>query len=472
MMGVLSNLEPKAALRFFEEICAIPHGSRDTKRISDYVVRFAQEHGLKYIQDEANNVVIYKPASAGYENHPTVIMQGHMDMVCEKDEDCDIDFAKDGLRLRYDGKFISADGTTLGADDAIAVAYQLAVLESKELKHPPIEAVFTTDEEIGMLGADAMDMSVLQGRILLNGDSEDEGILTVGCAGGKCAVLTKPIHREQADGKIWRMAVADLIGGHSGVEINSGRANANKVLADILKALPVRLISVCGGQKDNVITRASEALVVADAPESAFFARAEEVRKLLPLTETAVRFICEPAETDLLPMSEEDSKQLIDLLYEAPQGVQAMSRDIDGLVQTSLNLGVLITEQDCVKMTFSVRSSVNAEKAELSQKLCTLGQRYGAQYSEFGDYPAWEYQKDSLLRDTMIAVFCEQYGKEPKIEAIHAGLECGIFYDRLPGLDAVSFGPQMFDIHTSRERLDAASAERTWKLLIEVLARL
>lgn len=471
-MTVLGNLQPAAAFRFFEEICAIPHSSGDTKRISDYIVRFARTHGLKYIQDKANNVVIYKPASAGYEDHPTVIMQGHMDMVCEKDASCDIDFAKDGLRLRYDGKFIYADGTTLGADDAIAVAYQLAVLESKELKHPPIEAVFTTDEEIGMLGADAMDMSVLQGRILLNADSEDEGILTVGCAGGKCAVLTKPVRREKADGSIWRMAVSDLIGGHSGVEINSGRANANKVLADVLKALPVRLISVCGGQKDNVITKASEAIVVADAPETAFFARAEEVRKTLPFAETAARFICEPAKTDLLPMSQEDSRQLINLMYEVPQGVQAMSSDIEGLVQTSLNFGVLTTQQDCVKMTFSVRSSVNSEKSELAQSLRQLGRRYGAEYSEHGNYPAWEYQKNSPLRDTMVAVFREQYGKEPKIEAIHAGLECGIFYDRLPRLDAVSFGPQIYDIHTSAERLDAASAERTWNFLVEVLARL
>lgn len=471
-MQVLKGLRPEAALRYFEEICAIPHGSRDTKRISDYCVRFAEAHGLKYVQDEHNNVVIYKPASAGYENHPTVILQGHLDMVCEKDADCTVDFSKDGLRLGCDGAYIFAEGTTLGGDDGIAVAYALAVLESSDLKHPPIEAVFTVDEEIGMLGAAAMDMSVLQGRILLNCDSEDEGILTVSCAGGATSILTRPIVREAMDGQVWRMAVENLIGGHSGVEINNGRANANKVLAKLLKELPVRLICVDGGSKDNAITRAAEAFVVADAPESAFFACAQKLRALLPETETAVKFICEPAKTDLLPMAEEDSREVIALLNELPNGVQKMSGDIEGLVQTSLNLGILKTSPDSVSMTFSVRSSVNAEKVELIERLQEIGKRYGASYYECGAYPAWEYQKDSRLRDTMVEVYRQQYGKEPVVEAIHAGLECGIFSDRLSGLDAVSFGPQMHDIHTSRERLDLASTERTWNYLIEILARL
>ncbi len=471
-MRILKGLRPEAALRYFEEICAIPHGSRDTKRISDYCVRFAKEHGLKYIQDANNNVVIYKPASAGYENHPTVIVQGHLDMVCEKDPDCDIDFSKDGLRLRCDGKYIFAEGTTLGGDDGIAVAYALAVLESNELRHPPIEAVFTVDEEIGMLGAEAMDMSVLQGRILLNCDSEDEGILTVSCAGGATSTISKPIQREATDGPIWRMAVKDLIGGHSGVEINSGRANANKVLAQILKDLPVRLVRIDGGSKDNAIPRAAEAIVAADAPESAFFARAEEIRKTLPEAETEVQFICEPAKSDLLPMTEEDSRQTLALLNALPNGVQKMSCDIENLVQTSLNLGILTTQNDCVTMTFSVRSSVNTEKTELIERLRQIGESYGGSYAESGAYPAWEYQKQSRLRDTMLEVFREQYGHEAVVEAIHAGLECGIFADRLPGLDAVSFGPQMYDIHTSRERLDLASTERTWNYLVEVLARL
>lgn len=471
-MNVLEGLRPQEALHYFEELCTIPHGSRDTKRISDYCVRFAQEHGLSYVQDEWNNVVIYKPASKGYEAHPTVILQGHLDMVCEKDANCDIDFSKDGLRLAHDGRFIFAEGTTLGGDDGIAVAYALAVLASDTLKHPPLEAVFTVDEEIGMLGADAMDMSVLQGRVLLNCDSEDEGILTVSCAGGATSCLKRPIAREAVQGVVWRMAVRDLTGGHSGVEINKGRTNANKALAQLLAKLPVRLISIDGGSKDNAIPRASEALVIAEQPETAFAAAAAEVKKTLPAGETAVTFVCERAQSAMLPMTEEASAAVLGLLNALPNGVQAMSEDIEGLVQTSLNLGILKTAAEYVEMTFSVRSSVNAEKAALIASLRELGNCFGAAYSQSGEYPAWEYQKESRLRETMVETYRALYGKEPVVEAIHAGLECGIFSDRLKGLDAVSFGPQMYDIHTSREKLDIGSVERTWDYLVATLERL
>ena len=471
-MRVLEQYEPREALRYFEEICAIPHGSRDTKRISDYCVRFAREHGFAYVQDEYNNVVIYKPGTKGYEEHPPVILQGHLDMVCEKSPDCDIDFSKDGLRLRCDGEYIFAEGTTLGGDDGIAVAYALAVLAADDLKHPPIEAVFTVDEEIGMLGADAMDMSVFKGRILLNCDSEDEGILTVSCAGGVTSMLTRPVSREACAGQVWRMGVKNLIGGHSGVEINKGRANASKTLAAVLQALPVRLISIDGGSKDNAIPRSCEALVVANDPKEAFCTRAEQIKQLLPAAESEAEFYCVPAESDLVPMNEESSRAVIALLNALPNGVQKMSEDIAGLVQNSLNLGILKTQADAVTMTFSVRSSVNTEKAALIDELKAVGLAHGAGYDESGAYPAWEYQKNSRLRDVMVSVFCNLYGKEPVVEAIHAGLECGIFSDRLPGLDAVSFGPQMHDIHTSRERLDLASTERTWKYLLAVLERL
>ena len=435
-MRVLEGLQPAAALGFFETLCAIPHGSRDTKAISDYCVRFAQERGLSWQQDASNNVIIRKPASPGYEDHPTVILQGHLDMVCEKNADCDIDFSKDGLRLRHDDTYIFADGTTLGGDDGIAVAYALAVLDSSELKHPPLEAVFTVDEEIGMLGAAALDMSGLQGRVLLNIDSEDEGILTVSCAGGATSCLTVPVKRVPAQGKAWRVGVRGLTGGHSGVEINKGRANANKVLAAALQGLPVTLCSIAGGSKDNAIPRASEAVVVSEADDFAALFAANAAKAALP------------------------------------NGVQAMSSDIPGLVQTSLNLGILTTDADAVRLTFSVRSSVNREKFGLIAQLKALAARFGGSYSESGEYPAWEYQKDSRLREVMVEVFEAQYGRKPVVEAIHAGLECGIFSDRLPGLDAVSFGPQMHDIHTSREKLDIASTARTWEYLVAVLERL
>lgn len=468
-MAVLENLQPKEVLRYFEEICAIPHGSRDTKRISDYCVAFAKAHGLRYVQDAHNNVVIYKPATSGYETHPTVILQGHLDMVCEKDADCDIDFETNGLRLCHDGTDIFAEGTTLGGDDGIAVAYALALLAADDRKHPAIEAVFTVDEEIGMLGADAMDMSVLQGRMLLNCDSEDEGVLTVSCAGGATSKLSLPLERESLEGTVCRITVEKLTGGHSGVEINRGRANANKVLAAVLKELPVRLISIDGGSKDNAIPRACTAYVVTEAGEEAFRSVFGQVKMTLPPQETQVEFsVCEE-DCALQPLTAASSEALLGLLNDLPNGVQSMSSDIEGLVQTSLNLGILKTQESEATLTFSVRSSVNTEKAALIERLRALAEEYGARYSQSGEYPAWEYRKDSPLRDTMVRAYEELYGQKPVVEAIHAGLECGIFSDRLPGLDAVSFGPNMQDIHTSRERLNIASVERTWHYLLRIL---
>lgn len=473
-MSVLENLRPQAALHYFEELCAIPHGSRDTRRISDYCVRFAQAHGLRYVQDAHNNVVIYKDAAPGYEDHPTVILQGHLDMVCEKEPDCDIDFSTDGLRLRQDGTYLFAEGTTLGGDDGIAVAYALAVLASDEIAHPPLEAVFTVDEEIGMLGADAMDMSVLKGRVMLNIDSEDEGILTAGCAGGATATITLPASRAAVQGAAWRVRVDGLTGGHSGVEINKGRVNANKLMGDLLSRLPeFRIVRVDGGAKDNAIPRSCEALLVSGAPDFAVRFEEEKARCMeqLPAAEPNVRITCEPAEAEGA-LSPDCTAAVVGLLRELPNGVQKMSADIEGLVQTSLNLGILKTSAQDVTMTFSVRSSVGAEKAALTARLAALAQRYGASYSQMGEYPAWEYRKDSRLREIMVRTFEELYGKKPVVDVIHAGLECGIFSDRLKGLDAVSFGPQMHDIHTSRERLELASVARTWDYLVAVLAKL
>ncbi|MBR4308042.1 MAG: aminoacyl-histidine dipeptidase [Oscillospiraceae bacterium] len=471
-MGVLKDLQPKEVLYYFEKLCAIPHGSLDTKRISDYCVAFAKEHGLAYIQDESNNVVIYKPATPGYEDHPTVILQGHLDMVCEKDADCDIDFSTDGLRLCHDGEYIFANGTTLGGDDGIAVAYALALLDAKDLKHPALECVFTVDEEIGMLGADAMDMSVLKGRLLLNCDSEDEGVLTVSCAGGARSDFKVPLTWEPA-GKSYRLCIEDLLGGHSGVEIHKGRANANKLMGELLHGLSVRPVSLNGGSKDNAIPRVCTAYVCSEDPDFAqtVLRRWEALKPTLPETETEVRFSCEEADCKSM-MSAETGAAVLGLLYDLPNGVQAMSADIEGLVQTSLNLGIMETTEDYVRMAFSVRSSVNEEKAALLDRLKALAETYGAAYEESGHYPAWEYRKDSLLRDTMVRTYADLYGKEPIVEAIHAGLECGLFCDRLPGLDAVSFGPQMHDIHTSRERLSIASVQRTWDYLLNVLERL
>ena len=478
---VFSELQPERVFYYFEEICGIPHGSRNTRQISDYLVRFAQEHGLRWVQDVANNVVIYSDGTPGYEHHPTVILQGHMDMVAEKTKDSPIDFTKDGLDLRTDGEYVWAEGTTLGGDDGIAVAYALALLESDKLPHPPLECVFTVDEEIGMLGAAVLDTSVLKGKILINCDSEDEGILTVSCAGGATSCLELPIYSDKAEGKGIHIYVDGLIGGHSGQEINRGRANSNRVMGQLLEKLlrqmPFRLVYVRGGMKDNAIPRYTMAKVIVaehrlDDAMKAIDEIGAALLKTLPEQETGAKIYAEPCICRGHAMTIASTRDTIGMLNEVPNGVQAMSKDIEGLVQTSLNLGILKTEGGIVSMTFSVRSSVNEEKIALIEQLRKVGEKYGADYTESGAYPAWEYRRESHLRDVMIQVFEENYGRKPVVEAIHAGLECGLFSDRIPGLDCVSFGPDMQDIHTTREKLSVASTSRTWEYLTEILARL
>ena len=478
---ILSGLQPELALYYFEEICKIPHGSRNTKQISDFLVDFAKKRGLRYVQDEVNNVVIYKDGTPGYEHHPTVILQGHMDMVAEKTKDSPIDFTKDGLTLLTDGAYIWAEGTTLGGDDGIAVAYALAILESDTIPHPPLECLFTVDEEIGMEGAAALDPALIQGRILLNCDSEAEGILTVSCAGGATSGLYLPVRIDKAEGKGIHIYVDGLLGGHSGAEIHKGRANSNKLmgelLARLLKRVPYRLVYVRGGQKDNAIPRYTMAKVIVaenhlkDALK-AIDEIAAELLKTLPEAELKAKITREPCVCRGKAMTILSTRKTVGLVNEVPNGIQSMSQDIPGLVQTSLNLGILKTEGETVSMTFSVRSSVNDEKLALIEKLQKVGEKYGASYDEHGAYPAWEYRKHSPLRNLMVRVFEQLYGRRPVVEAIHAGLECGLFSGKLPGLDAVSFGPDMQDIHTTRERLNVASTARTWKYLLAVLAEL
>ena len=479
--GILKGLQPERVFEYFEAICAIPHGSGNTKQISDYLAAFAKKRGLSYVQDAVNNVVIYKNGSAGYEDHPTVILQGHMDMVAEKTKDSPINFLTDGLELCTDGEYIWANGTTLGGDDGIAVAYMLALLESETIPHPPLECVFTVDEEVGMDGAEALDPTLLKGRVMLNIDSEDEGVLTVSCAGGASSCLSLPITIDKAEGKGLHIYVDGLLGGHSGQEINNGRANSNKLMGALLKKLlsefPYRLVYVRGGQKDNAIPRYTMAKIIVaenriDEAVAAVDKLAKTLLRELPAQEQSAKITSEICACRGRAMSYLSTRKTVGLLRDVPNGVQAMSADIAGLVQTSLNLGILKTEGETVSMTFSVRSSVNEEKAALIEQLKTVGEKYGASYVESGRYPAWEFRKDSPLRETMIETFDALYGRRPVVEAIHAGLECGLFSDRLKGLDCVSFGPDMVKIHTTEERLSVASAARTWDYLLAVLKRL
>ena len=478
-MNALKGLQPESVMHYFEEICAVPHGSFDTKRISDYCVDFAKSHGLRYVQDKYNNVVIFKLATAGYENHPTVILQGHLDMVCEKDDDCDIDFSTDGLRLCHDGKFISAEGTTLGGDDGIAIAFALAILADTSIPHPPLEVVITVDEETGMYGAAGIDLSMLKGRTLINIDSEEEGVFTVSCAGGVKSTLSLPLPRHPVYGPCVKLTVENLQGGHSGVEIHKPRANACKIMGIFLdrvqKLFPICISSLQGGAKDNAIPRSCTVTFVA---LGMYIERINEVAQQLE-QEIRANFdepyvIIQGDDVDALganALSSEDSAKVIRLLNQVPNGIQAWSREIDGLVQTSLNLGVLELKEQ-LQLHFALRSSVSCEKQALIAQLQAIAEEFGAHYSQMGDYPAWEYGQDSPLRDTMVSVYRRMFGKEPQVLAIHAGLECGLLGDKLPGLDCVSIGPDMQDIHTSRERLNIASTERTWRFLLEVLKAL
>lgn len=475
----LQGLEPESVFRFFEEICAIPHGSRNTKAISDYLVSFAKAHGLRYRQDESNNVVIFVPGTCGLEDHESVILQGHMDMVCEKDAGCPLDMAVDGLDVTHDGCCIFAKGTTLGGDDGIAVAYALAILDDNTIAHPPLEVIITVDEEIGMLGAAAMDLADVKGRTMLNLDSEDEGIFTVSCAGGATCTVSLNAERKAVYGPCVRLSVEGLRGGHSGAEIHKNRANANKVMGDFLgriqKLMPLCLTSFSGGSKDNAIPRACQATVVAmgiglERINDIAAQLQQEVRETYDEPEALVQAF----DVDALggnALTTAATADVISLLCAAPNGVQAYCPDMPELVQTSLNLGIAKLG-DRFTATFSVRSSVNAEKEGLITKLKELADFYNGTYSQSGTYPAWEFKKDSRLRDVMVPIYTRMFGKEPKVLAIHAGLECGLLGDKLPGLDCVSIGPQMHDIHTSREKLEIASTKRTWDFLLEVLKAL
>ena len=475
----LADLQPANVFAYFEEICGIPHGSRNTKMISDYLVAFAKEHNLRYIQDDSNNVILFGPGTCGMEDHAPVVLQGHMDMVCEKDADCSIDMETQGLDVTHNGEFVYAKGTTLGGDDGIAIAYALALLADSSIPHPPLEVIITVDEEIGMLGATDIDLSMLKGRTLINIDSEEEGIFTVSCAGGCRSTLTLPVERRAVYGPCIRLTVDGLQGGHSGVEIHKNRANANKIMGEFMsriqKLMPLCLTSFEGGSKDNAIPRSCQATMVAmgmylERINDIAEALQAEIREQYDEPEATVQAF----DVDALggnSLSTENTAKVISLLCAWPNGVQAMSEDIPDLVQTSLNLGIAKLG-DTFKATFSVRSSVTAEKRELTDRLKKIIAMHDGSYSEMGDYPAWEYKKDSNLRDTMVKIYTDMFGKAPEVVAIHAGLECGILGEKLPGLDCVSIGPQMHDIHTSRERLDIASTERTWKFLLEVLKNL
>ena len=475
----LTGLEPQAVFHYFEDICAIPHGSYNTRQISDYLVSFARAHDLRYIQDELNNVILFGDATPGYEDHAPVIIQGHMDMVCVKDPDCPKDMTKEGVDVTHNGEFVYAEGTSLGADDGIAVAFALALLADKSIPHPPLEVVITVDEETGMEGASGIDLSMLKGRNLLNIDSDEEGIFTVSCAGGVKSTVHLSVQRRAVYGPCVRLTVEGLKGGHSGAEIHKPLANANKVMAEFLgriqQIMPVCITKLQGGEKDNAIPSFCQVTMVAlgmyiERINDIAEALHKEIREQYDEPNAIVR----GDDVDALggnALTTEDSAKVIALMNALPNGVQAWSKDIDGLVQTSLNMGVATLDEE-LQLTFALRSSVNQEKEDLKKKVEEVAAFYGASCTHKGDYPAWEFKKDSHLRDTMVQVYEQMYSKKPGVFAIHAGLECGLLSEKIPGLDCVSLGPQAYDIHTPRERLSIASTQRFWNYLQALLKNL
>ncbi len=476
---------PEKVFEYFKALSDIPRGSGNTKAVSDYCADFARARGLFYRQDEADNIVIVKEASDGYETAPTVMLQGHLDMVCGKEAGVRHDFERDPIRLAADGDYICAEGTTLGGDDGIAVAYALAILDSDEIAHPRLECVFTSDEEIGMLGANALDMDGLRARYLLNLDSEEEGSFLAGCAGGVRYDVELPLLWKVAGGVPVRIQLIGLTGGHSGVDIHRGRANANllmgRLLWELSQELPdMRLLSARGGSQDNAIPRNSELhLLVKRQDLDCLKSKVKEWEDIFcseyRVTDPELRLLLEAdeKETSLPAVIPEDMERICFFLLNTPNGVQAMSQELPELVETSLNLGILsLTETDGFSASYLVRSSSSSRKRALCQRLELFIKFSGGFFHTSGDYPEWEFRPESPLRRLLCRVYKEQYGKEARVETIHAGVECGLFFAGIPGIDAVSMGPDILDIHTPKERLSISSVDRVWKFLIEVLKQM
>ncbi len=470
MLSIPEYKNAEKVFYFFEEISKIPHISTNTAPIAEFLVNFAKERGLACIRDRADNVIIKKAATKGLESRPAVILQGHTDMVADKVPECTLDLDKDGLNIYRDGDFIRAEGTTLGADDGVAVAYMLALLDSSDIAHPALEALFTSDEEIGLIGATALDTSSLSGRTLINIDSDVEGIFTVGCAGGLRVDVALPYKPSEKSERLYKISVKGLLGGHSGMEIDKGRINAIKVLAEILgDAKDVRIADISGGNADNAIPRTAECVFEASDVRHIEEKLIPSIRARYIKAEPDISVTIETHSASLSCFDFGSSRDIIEIISKMPTGVYKMSEDALGMPETSSNLGIVKYEGERVKLALSVRSSKNAEKDKLTKIIKDIAEEFSAETLAHGEYPAWEYKKESHLRDTMVEIYRREYKKEPTVVTIHAGLECGIFSDKIDGLDCVSIGPDNFDIHTAEERLSISSTARVWEFLKTVL---
>ncbi len=480
-MGILNNLEPTNVFTYFEQICQIPHGSSNTEAISEYCEMFAERQNLEYIRDGHGNVIIFKPGSEGYEDSEPIILQGHLDMVCEKDFefDCRHDFNKDPLNLAIMDDFIYAKGTTLGGDDGIAVAYIFAILSDQTLKHPPIEAVLTIDEEIGMKGASELDMSCLHAKKMLNIDNEAEGELLTSSAGGRMVTCEVPVRYCEKQGIKYNLVICGLQGGHSGTEIDKYRGNANLLMGRLLHFIGTKinfdLAYLKGGLQDNAIPREAKAEILVHEKDSAkledYISEFENtIQNEYRTIERNITVYCENMEKATMHVLTPKTKErVVFLLMTIPDGIQKMSPDADNLVQTSSNAGIMRLTEKAFELIISVRSSVSSEKQALSDKMKYLTETIGGKYVVESDYPAWEYREASPLRDLMFRTYQQCYGRNPLLTGIHAGLECGIFFEKIKGIDIVSFGPTILNIHTPREKMSISSVKNTWEYILKVL---
>lgn len=477
-MTVLENLQPKKVFHFFEELTKIPHGSGNEKEISNYLVNFAKKRNLEVLQDDALNVIIKKAGTSGYENSSTVIIQGHMDMVCEKGKTSNHDFLKDPLKLRIDGDNIYATDTTLGADDGIAIAYALAILDSSDIAHPPIELLVTTSEETGMDGAIALDTSSLKGKILLNIDSEEEGIFLVSCAGGVDTLAKLKNSWEPVTGKACKLEIHNLNGGHSGMEIIKQRANANKLMGRLLYSLNeeigINIASINGGTKHNAIPRECEAIITFDKKNidkvKEHCIKMENIFKNeFKIEDPGIQIVLHERVDVKEQLTNHCTNNLISFTFIAPNGIQTMSKEIDGLVESSLNLGIIRTYDKETHFSFGVRSSVSTLKYEITDRLQALATLVNGSIINERPYPAWQYESKSPIRDLCVKTYEELYGNKPEISAIHAGLECGLLKEKMSNTDMISFGPNIFGAHTPQEHLSISSTEKVWNFLLYLL---
>lgn len=481
MSGVFEELRQEKVFRYFEEISRIPRGTGNEKGISDFLADFARQQGLEVVQDKAMNVIIRKPAAEGYEAAPTVILQGHMDMVCEKNRDTVHDFSRDPISLRVEGDMIYAEGTTLGADNGIAVAYIMAVLSSKELRHPAIEALITAGEEGSMTGAFKLAPELISGRLLINLDAEKEGRLIVSSSGGVTAKLQIEAKHgaAPADYEAYRISIGGLRGGHSGADINKGRGNASKLMGRVLhgidREMAFLLKSVDGGMKANAITREAVAVIFINRTEESSLVENvkqwEQIfKRELGTRDPGVYVKLEKADSEYWEVLLEDTKyKLISSIMLAPDGIQTMSMEIPGLVESSTNLGIVRTGENEIVLVNEIRSCEESRKYHILEQFRCLAEAIGCSFDSGSDYPGWPYDPDSRLRKLLERVYLERYGGEAEVKAIHAGLECGILVERLAGLDAVAMGPNVYAAHTPEEHLSISSARNTYEYLLAVL---